>query len=119
MRACPECGCHGRSEERACPHCGAALSTGSALPRTAAATLMGLALVGCIDMSKPQALYGAVRVDTGDSGDATTDTAVDADGDGFSEDDGDCDDGDEDVNPDADETPGDGIDSNCDGDDDT
>jgi len=40
---------------------------------------------------------------------------VDADGDGFSPCDGDCNDDDDDINPDALETPGDSIDSNCDG----
>ncbi len=39
----------------------------------------------------------------------------DADNDGFSPCDGDCDDDDDDVHPDAVETPGDGVDSNCDG----
>lgn len=41
----------------------------------------------------------------------------DADGDGY-EDGLDCDDNDPDVHPDAVETPGDGVDSNCDGEDD-
>jgi hypothetical protein len=46
----------------------------------------------------------------------------DADEDGYvSEDQGgdDCDDDDPSVHPDADEVPGDGLDSNCDGEDDT
>ncbi len=41
----------------------------------------------------------------------------DADNDGYSPCDGDCDDDNDDVHPDAEETPGDGVDSNCDGDD--
>ncbi len=40
---------------------------------------------------------------------------VDGDGDGYTPCDGDCDDDDDDVHPDALETPGDGVDSNCDG----
>ncbi len=44
---------------------------------------------------------------------------TDADGDGFYDNALDCDDDDPDVHPDATETPADGIDSNCDGDDDT
>ena len=43
---------------------------------------------------------------------------IDNDGDGY-EDGYDCDDDDPTIHPDAEETPGDGIDSNCDGDDDT
>lgn len=39
----------------------------------------------------------------------------DADGDGYTEDDGDCDDQDPDVHPGADDDPTDGIDSDCDG----
>jgi hypothetical protein len=41
----------------------------------------------------------------------------DADGDGWTQCDGDCDDSDDDVSPDALEVPGDGQDSNCDGND--
>ena len=40
-------------------------------------------------------------------------------GDGYTEAEGDCDDADPEVYPDAEETPGDAIDSNCDGEDDT
>jgi hypothetical protein len=88
----------------------------SALPRTAAAVLMGLALTtsGCF---RDQALYGAVR--PGREPVADTAGGEDADGDGFTAGDGDCDDDDADVNPDAGEIPGDGVDSNCDGEDDT
>ena len=43
----------------------------------------------------------------------------DNDGDGYTSDDGDCDDDNADVNPGAEEIPGDGVDSNCNGEDDT
>jgi hypothetical protein len=56
-------------------------------------------------------MYGAG--DTADTGD------VDADGDGYTVADGDCDDTNADIHPGATETPGDGVDSNCDGNDDT
>ena len=44
---------------------------------------------------------------------------IENDGDGYTPEDGDCDDDNADVNPGAEETPGDGVDSNCDGEDDT
>ena len=43
----------------------------------------------------------------------------DNDGDGFTPEDGDCDDNDPEINPEAREVAGDGIDSNCNGEDDT
>jgi hypothetical protein len=109
LHACPTCGCHVRiADPGGCPHCGAARPTSSALPRAAAAVLMGLALAGCDGPSTDAvALYGDVV------------TSTDDDGDGWALQDGDCDDGDETINPDATETAGDGIDSNCDGEDDT
>jgi hypothetical protein len=79
----------------------------------AMATLLGL--TACGEENKPSdtavaALYGAEMVDT---------AYWDSDGDGFTPDDGDCDDDNPDIHPDATETPGDGVDSNCDGEDDT
>ena len=104
LRACPACACHIRDAECVCPHCGAkTCNRTAALP--AAALLMGLALAGCAEPYPPvQAEYGVALED--------------ADEDGFYEGE-DCDDSDPDVHPDADETPGDDIDSNCDGEDDT
>ena len=80
----------------------------------------GIALVALLGLTacgeeKPSdtavaALYGVEVADT---------AYWDNDGDGYTPEDGDCDDDNADVNPDAEETPGDGVDSNCDGEDDT
>jgi hypothetical protein len=113
---CPSCACFVKQSESVCPHCGAdcALSRGSALPSlspAAAALMVGLAATGCIgtgDGGDAVALYGVP--DTG---------YVDNDGDGYSVRDGDCDDDDDAIHPEAEETAGDGIDSNCNDEDDT
>ena len=71
--------------------------------------LLGLSVsaTGCID--------GGMQMDYG-----VAETGyLDLDGDGYSEEEGDCDDEDESIHPGAEETPGDGVDSNCDGEDDT
>ena len=104
MRPCSTCGAHVRISDASCPHCGATGARSSVLP--AAAILMGLALAGCPDpVNKDvQALYGVA--------------VEDADEDGFDNIE-DCDDGDPEINPDAEETPDDGVDSNCDGEDNT
>lgn len=114
MKACPSCGCYARSEESSCPHCGAGMSP---IPRaTAAALLLGLSmgLNGC----PMQAKYGAPESVVALYGVEET-GQVDDDGDGYAEADGDCDDADENIHPDATETTGDGVDSNCNGEDDT
>ena len=108
LRGCPVCSTPARAGG-ACPGCGAAIPARSVvLP-----VLLGLALAGCdeaklVDTSTMIAMYGTV--------------AGDNDGDGYpsSEAGGsDCDDADETIHPEAEETAGDGVDSNCDGADDT
>lgn len=105
LRACPCCSCYYRVEDGACPHCGSACA---AKRRSRAALLLslGLGAGGCL----AQDLYGIARTDKVD--------VADADGDGWLSDE-DCDDDDPEVYPDAPETAGDGVDSNCDGEDDT
>lgn len=101
MLTCTHCGTLALLNAR-CPSCGA--PSGRKGATVAAAVLLGLG-VGCNGgMDTAVALYGV--------------PAVDADNDGFFEGE-DCDDGDPDINPDAPETAGDGIDSNCNDDDDT
>ncbi len=103
LHTCAHCGCYVRLAQPTCPHCGA-LAPGVRVP-SAAAALLGLALAGCPDPNKDAvALYGV--------------EATDEDGDGWLSTE-DCDDADETIHPEAEETPGDGIDSNCNDEDDT
>lgn len=85
----------------------------SVTPSTAA-LLLGLAFTGACDLVEPQSKYG-ITTTPDDSG---LDT-VDDDGDGYAEADGDCDDTDADRHPNNLEQLDDGIDSNCDGEDNT
>ena len=105
MISCPSCNELTRSGT-ACDRCGTVLKV-SMPGKSIAAALLGLSLAGCPVEPPAQAEYGAP--DTG---------FMDADGDGspFRED---CDDNDPERYPGNEETVGDGVDSNCDGDDDT
>lgn len=100
---CASCGSLLSPRASACAHCGATRTSSGRPGALAAALLLGLAFVpgGC---HSGQAIYGV--------------ELVDADGDGFVDGE-DCDDDNVEINPDAEETPGDDVDSNCDGEDDT
>ena len=85
-----------------CPHCSAPLAASSRRGIAPAVALLGLSLLagGC---QTTHALYGV--------------EVSDNDNDGYFEGE-DCDDNDPDIHPGAEETAGDGVDSNCDGQDD-
>ena len=109
--ACPHCAAHLFAHAPQCPNCGAKQESSVKTVRrsTLGALLMGLAVAGCDGMD-----------DSGDGSVALYGVAItDNDNDGWGVNDGDCDDENADINPDAEETPGDGVDSNCDGDDNT
>ena len=106
LQLCSACG--SPSAPGSCSHCGRPLS-GSSLGASALLLGVGLAIgaTGCIGGITGEADYGIP--DTG---------YLDADGDGqgVAED---CDDNDPERYWGAEETPGDGVDSNCNGEDDT
>ena len=90
----------------ACPHCGGA--------HRSSRIAKGIVLMGLtVTMGCPT----AVTADYGSAAESGWEDE-DFDGDGYTAD-VDCDDGDETIHPDAEETPGDEVDSNCNGDDDT
>lgn len=105
-----------RTANEDCPFCGAKLQTaepGMRLP-TASSLALGLSLATLNACFGGVSKYGIAISDTfQDLSD------VDEDGDGYSPAEGDCDDGDPARNPGEEETPGDGVDSNCDDEDDT
>ncbi|MSP54147.1 MAG: hypothetical protein EXR69_00845 [Myxococcales bacterium] len=120
---CTTCGQHVRPTERSCPFCAASIARPAAGPMrlpTAASIALGLGLSGCIGTSSLVAAYGAAPTDRADTAEETG--GVDADADGYyavSSGGTDCNDEDATVHPEATETAGDGLDSNCDGEDDT
>jgi hypothetical protein len=114
MKTCHACGTHVVEGLCTCPHCGA---RGVCARRSsAAAVLLGLALAGCADGTTPADSAEDTDIPMeADYGVPTTDD----DEDGWPVEEGDCNDADASVNPGAAETAGDGVDSNCDGNDDT
>ena len=126
---CPKCGEH-HYQNTACPVY-KPMQKPVSMTGIALATLLGL--TACGDEDKDTSTTDTAVTDTAQDTDTNTedDTAIavmygvpdtaswDNDGDGYTPEDGDCDDNDADVNPGAEETPRDGVDSNCDGEDDT
>ena len=115
LSACPSCNCHVMNDPCRCPHCGVTLKTcGPRLNKTGVAVLMSLAAVGCNGKDGGSDTWYASEYGVFD-----TSYLMDQDDDGFSPEDGDCDDYDDTVYPGAEETPGDGVDSNCNNEDDS
>ncbi len=107
LSICPTCSSP-VIQGRPCPECGAAFR---APQRSRVALLLGLGIAAAGCGGETKALYGEAISDS-------VANATDEDGDGY---DSlvDCDDTNAAVHPDAEETAGDGVDSNCDGADDS
>ena len=126
---CPRCGEH-HHQNTTCPVHGLTQKSVS-MTGIALATLLGL--TACGDEDKDTSTTDTAVTDTAQDTDTGVgeDTSIavmygvpdtaswDNDGDGYTPDEGDCDDDNADVHPGAEETPGDGVDSNCNGEDDT
>ena len=111
LTTCTSCGQHFFHTEAACPHCKTPLPRFNSRIPSAVALMMGLGMTGCGDKLQPEtvALYGAEYVDTG--------AWTDEDGDGFYAEGDDCDDEDDSIHPYAEEIADDGVDQNCNGED--
>ena len=127
LYACPKCGEHHYRNTTCIIQRPKSVSMGG----IALATLLGL--TACGDEDKDTSTSDTSVTDTADDTDTDIedDTAIavmygvpdtgswDNDGDGYTPEDGDCDDNNAEIYPDAREIAGDGVDSNCNGEDDT
>ena len=118
FRLCHRCQNHYLSVESRCPHC-APHARSARAPKTRAgiALLMGIGLLACEEKETDTAEDTAIEIEP-EAAALYGVEVVDEDGDGF-EYGIDCDDQNPDIHPEAEEIPGDGIDSNCNNDDDT
>lgn len=105
---CPRCATPLLPNTMGCTSCGAPIDEGAEV-RPLTMMIMGLSLAGC-PVYDIQPEYGIAISDTG---------FTDNDGDGFSPRDGDCNDNSPTIHPEAEEIPEDGVDANCNGEDDT
>ena len=146
LRTCVNCGEHYILGATKCPHCPVDIAIKvRSVNRFSMALSMSVGLTACLVLT-PEPKYGTPYIEEGfvadgfmsfedcnddDSNthlgaenDSTEECMTDVDGDGFGDDNPeyavsgtDCDNSDPDIHPNAEEIPDDGVDSNCDGED--